>query len=100
MDAILTLMGNAGQLAHVTTSPHDDAPRAARPRVSKKRFCEWLSGDVLMGLLGLEPAFSCACASPQLAAARRRSSPQLATATARLSTARFAARVCVRGVVS
>ena len=41
--------------------------------------------------------FSCACASPQLAAARR-SSPQLATA--RLSIARFAARVYVRGVVS
>ena len=59
-----------------------------------ERRCELASLELFaimffLGLYGLEPTFSCACASPQLAAARcsspqlaaaRRSSPQLAAA--------------------
>ena len=45
----------------------------------RARIAGTVCDHVLKVLYGLEPTFSCACASPQLAAARR-SSPQLAAA--------------------
>jgi len=62
----------------------------------RARIAGTVCDHVLKVLYGLEPTFSCACASPQLAAARR-SSPQLAAArrsSPQLAAADFSIALC------